>query len=231
MNILLKIVFPVFCCAFFLSSCDEDVLQAPLKTANVQFVNLDSAIKNMTVSAGGVDVLPSLPFGEFSGYKNVSAGSSQEIKVFANGKSVGLPTRYTFGEGGYYTILLYGTAARLDYLPLVDSLRIAPAAGKAKIRFVHFANSVAGAGVFLKVGDSLQSVFPIFYPSEIASQYAEIPQGIQTIVIKDIILETIAGQIENFNFENGKSYTLYTFDDIQSSGGGLKIKITEHPKL
>lgn len=232
MNILLKKIFPVVCFAVLLSSCDEDVLKAPEKKANVQFVNFNSAVQQINVSAGGQEVVASLPFGEVSGYKNVNAGIGQEIKVSSGGKFIGLPTRYTLADNGYYTILLYGTAARLDYLPLIDSLAIAPAAGKAKIRFVHFANSVAGAGVFLKPpgSDSLHPAFPIFYPSETNSQYAEITQGVQTVVIKDVITETVAGQVENFNFENGKSYTIYTFDTTQNAGG-FTIKIVEHPKL
>lgn len=233
MKIFLKIIFPFTCCALLLSSCNEDVLLAPEKKANVQFVNLNSAVPQITVFAAGQQAVATLPFGEVSGYKSVRAGSSEEIKVVSDGKSIGLPTRYTFGEGAYYTILLYGTAARLDYLPLKDSVTVLPDNGKAKIRLVHFSNSVAGAEVFLKVagGDSLQPVFPLAYPSETNSEYAEIMQGVQTLVIKDVFTESIAGQIENFNFENGKSYTIYTFDALQSAGGGFTIKIVEHPKI
>jgi len=183
--------------------------QTPATIAAVRVIHASSDTPAVDVYLDGEKTVSALSFTQAKGYLSVLAGTHQ-VQVFGQGVTpatsaplINMPA-VTIAANAQLSLVVEGLFASMR-LSIVDDATTAPAAGKAKLRFVHAGPDVPAVDVAVADG-------PVLFPN---TQYGGV-YPYQNIDAKhyDLRVSPTAGTgnaavTTSINPEAGKTYSVY----------------------
>jgi hypothetical protein len=146
----------------------------------------------------------SVAYGQASGYNKTFLGDQDVVIKSASGEATLSSSHVQFDAYGSYTFFLVGQNSSLGLIAVTDDLT-APAAGKAKIRFVNA--SPNATSVSLAIGGSIIAANQSF---RAVSPSVEIAAGTYSVVLSNVAGgTTTTNTTANTSFQAGKIYTVY----------------------
>jgi len=228
--------------------------EASTARANVLFVNAAPGAPALNLLVNNVQVAQAVPFpGYQAGYTPVGVGALQLRGKAANGTIGGTlgtndllfragatnNNNFTFVSGRNYTVFVTDTLARprpttpagttdpggLRFLVVEDNLA-APAAGKAKVRFLHLAPNAPSVGVYNTLTN--QVLFPnrAFRATSTGTgatavnfaSFTEVDAGIYSLDVRTSATSAPVLAVPGVAFEAGKIYTVYAHGLLNGAG-------------
>lgn len=195
---------------FSLSSCsdkDNDVVPEPEPQSIVAFYHgspdapdLDILIKSLKINRD--------PF-RYSDYSNYLAFIPGSVRVqFApvNSASAVIDTTLTFKDDKIYSLFVVDKLQQIDLLVVQDSL-VSPAAGKARLRFIHLSPDASAVDLELaSTGTTPTNLF-----SNVAfkgvTEFQDIAAGTLTLQVKGAGSSNVLKSASNINLQAGRIYT------------------------
>lgn len=195
-----------------LSSCKKDDAYNFEDTLHSR-VNLINASPDAPAARLYVDDVLRTPngvnFGEASGYNDTFSGDQDVLIKSASGEATLASTNSNFDVETSYTYFLVGQNSSLGTLAVTDDL-VAPASGKAKIRYVNASPNATGAtlnnGTTVVVG---AQNFRGVAPSTVVNT------GSYTLTVRSGL--AISAPL-NISLESGKIYTIYAKGLVGGTG-------------
>ena len=174
-------------------------------TADVNLINASPDAPAAQLYAQDILRTPSgVSFGQASGYYKTLLGDQDVVIKSASGEATLTSLKAQFDALNSYTFFLVGQNSGLGVITVTDDLA-APAAGKAKIRFVNAAPnstsvSLAIGGNVIATGQNFRSVSPS----------VEITAGTYSVVVTNVAGgTTTSNTTTGASFQSGKIYTVY----------------------
>jgi hypothetical protein len=192
--------------AIFMSSCKKNDVDES-GSASIKFVNASSAstpqsvyLANQAVVNGGLD------FGESTDYIVTNSGNNLELQFRNEGSTTAYASdKFSVDRNRNYTAFLAGDgqAARVKFF--TDDLT-APAAGQAKVRFVHISDA-GPANVDIKRANG--DVLAANLARDNASAFTAIAPGVLSLQVFQAGQGTSLASFDLSAFAEGKIYTIY----------------------
>jgi hypothetical protein len=199
-------------CVALLSACKkEDQYDFDNSVpAYVNFVNASPDAGSAQLYVQDIVRTPSaISYGNASGYFKTYLGS-QDVAVKApNGTTTLISTTGQFDANANYTYFLVGQNSSLGLVAVTDDL-IAPASGKAKIRFVNAAPNASAANLNL---GSTTVVSNIAFRGVSPSVEVNAGSYILSVSSSPFLSSTL-----NTTLESGKVYTIYAKGLVGTTG-------------
>ncbi len=184
---------------------------------DVRIAVLDSGVDYMHAKLGGpgaealyalaycVPAWTNVPFKAVSSYASLAPGT-YNIRVVPAGSAapVVIDANLTVEAGKDYTVAATNVLARIAPLVLADDNR-APAAGKARARFVHASPDAPAVDVAVAGGPVL---FRNYAFGE-ASPYIEVPAGVYNLEVRLAGTTTVALALPNVTLEAGTVHSVF----------------------
>lgn len=173
--------------------------------ADINFINAspDAPAAQLYVE----DVLrtpSSVAYGQASGYNKTFLGDQDVVIKSTSGEATLSSSHVQFDAYGSYTFFLVGQNSSLGLITVTDDLT-APAAGKAKIRFVNASPNAASAS--LSIGGNIIATNQSF---RAVSPSVEIAAGTYAVVLTNVASGiTTTNTTAGASFQSGKIYTVY----------------------
>jgi hypothetical protein len=134
------------------TACTKD--DVPAGIAQLMVLHQSPNAGNVDVSANGSS-MGTISYPNNTGYKPVATGTTN-VKVAASGTTTNyINTNIDLQANNYYSVYLVDSATKAKAVATRDDLS-APAAGKAKVRFFHFAPGASAVDIKL-VGTTITS--------------------------------------------------------------------------
>lgn len=174
-------------------------------TADVNLINASPDAPATQLYVEDILRTPSgVSFGQASGYYKTLLGDQDVVIKSASGEATLSSSHVQFDAFNSYTFFLVGQNSNLGMLMVTDDL-VAPAAGKAKIRFVNAAPNAASAS--LNIGGNVIATNQSF---RAVSPSVEITAGTYAVVLSNVAGgTTTTNTTANTTFQSGKIYTVY----------------------
>jgi Domain of unknown function (DUF4397) len=212
---------------FSSSSCSKDdpaPTVADSAKAIIIHASPDAPGVNISLDGAVVTTLGTLEFTKSTAYTSLPA--SKDIKV-----GVRLPAATTdvstasikLGKDSSYTVLAINKAATLGFLLFNDTeLLKAPAAGKAKVRFIHASPDAPGVDITAK-----GSTAKIFDNAKFKdSQTIETAAGTLDLDVKVAGTQTVALSLTGVKLDAGKIYTVFARGLLTTTVDAQKLGAT-----
>jgi len=208
--------FAVLALTTALISCKKNDVDE-FGSANLKVVNASPAsspqgffLANSTVIKG------SLAYGDESDYIVTNSGNNLEAQFRNDGSSAAYATsKFEFNNGKNYSIFLAGDGQAARIKVFTDDM-IAPAAGQAKVRFIHLSDA-APTRIDIKNGSGDNLVVNL--ERDNSSNYVTLAPGILSMNVYGANQTTSLGNYNVTAFLANKIYTVYitgtTIDDIE----------------
>lgn len=148
-------------------------------------------------------------YGQASGYYKTFVGDQDVLIKSTSGEATLATSRVQLDAIGNYSIFLVGQNSSLGILAVTDDL-VAPASGKAKIRYVNASPNASAAS--LNAGSTIL-VTPLNFRGISAS--TEVTAGSYVL---SIVTGTSRSATINANLESGKIYTVYAKGLVGGTG-------------
>ncbi|HEU5300549.1 MAG TPA: DUF4397 domain-containing protein [bacterium] len=173
--------------------------------ARVRVVHASPDAPAVDVLVDGARAIAGLGFKAASGYASVPAGR-RTFQVFPAGTAMGTPVievAPTLAAGKDYTVVAFG---RLDGITpgLFEDDNRAPAAGKARIRFIHGSPNAPAVDIAVTGG-------PVIFRNvafKAASAYVEVDAGTYNVEARAAGTSTVALAVPGVRLEAGRTYTV-----------------------
>lgn len=203
---------------------------AVLSTASADHTEANVRVLHASPDAPAVDVfvddaeaISDLAFDEITDYVALPTGE-HNIQVFpASADGTGDPVieaDVTLSTDTDYTIAAVGLVADIEPLVLVDD-NAAPAAGEAKLRFVHASPDAPAVDIY---AEGAGVVVPNAAFKD-ASGYLGLAAGTYDLEVRAAGTETVALDLPGITLEEGKVYTAFAVGLLEGSPA-LKAKLT-----
>ncbi|MDR7402891.1 MAG: DUF4397 domain-containing protein [Armatimonadota bacterium] len=179
--------------------------QAQSGTARVRVVHASPDAPAVDVVVDGTKAISGLAFKAISAYATVPAGQ-RKFQVFPAGTTMGTPVievTPSLAAGKDYTVVAFGRLAGITP-GLVEDDNRAPAAGKARIRFIHGSPNAPAVDIAVTGG-------PVIFPNvafKAASGYAEVDAGTYNLEARAAGTSTVALAVPGVRLEAGRTYTV-----------------------
>ena len=205
------------------TACDDDDGVGPTPQGRVRVVHAISNVPTTDVLFGTTTVKTALAYKGAHGYANVAAGA-QTIKVRKAGATADLVSaQQTVAQSKDYTIVAMGTEAAPQHLVLTDDYT-APAANKAKIRFVHAAIGQGNVDAYVvKQAGDLATAQPkaANLAPKAASAYVEVDADTYIVILTTAGTKTPVLTVNAVALTNG---LVRTFVAVEKAGGGPPLE-------
>ncbi len=176
-------------------------------SANLKVVNASPSstpqgfyLANSTVVQGG------LVYGNNRDYIATNSGSNLEAQFRNEGSTAPYGVgKFSLDQGNYYTVFLAGDGQAARVKLFKDDMA-APAAGKAKVRFIHLSDA-APENIDIKrlAGDNLV----VNLKRDASSNYIAIDPGLLSLQVFATGQSSGLAQFDVSSFVDGKIYTVY----------------------
>ena len=179
--------------------------EAQTGTARVRVVHASPDAPAVDVLVDGTRAIAGLGFKAFSSYASVPAGQ-RKFQVFPAGTTMGMPVievAPTLMAGKDYTVVALGRLAGIAP-GLFEDDNQAPAAGKARVRFIHGSPNAPAVDIAVTGG-------PVIFPNvafTAASGYAEVDAGTYNLEARAAGTSTVALAVPGVRLEAGRGYTV-----------------------
>lgn len=155
----------------------------------------------------------SVTFGQASGYYKTFLGDQDVIIKSATGEATLSSSHVQFDAFNSYTFFLVGQNSGLGMITVTDDLT-APAAGKAKVRFVNA--SPNASSVSLNIGGNVIATNQNF---RAVGAQVEITAGTYAVVLSNVAGgTTTTNTTAGVSFQSGKIYTVYAKGLVGNTG-------------
>lgn len=203
----------------FVSSCSKD--DDTNGTASVMIVNSveGSAAQDFYLDDAKVNS-QAVASGQTNGYFTVNGGNHKADFKSSNSTTVNATSNMNFQNGKYYTVYYTGSASSASTFTTEDDLT-APAAGMAKVRFVHLSTAAASAVDFGVTGGA-KLVTNLAYKT--ASAYQSVSPA-TTFQLFAAGSTTVGLNLINLGLQAGKIYTIYVSGSTTAT---LSYRIIAH---
>jgi hypothetical protein len=178
--------------------------QAQSGMTRVRVVHASPDTPSVDVLVDGTRAISGLAFKAVSPYASVPAGQ-RKFQVFPTGTTMGKPVievAPTLAAGKDYTVIAFGQLCITPGL-FEDDNRV-PAAGKARIRFIHGSPDAPAVDIAVTGG-------PVIFPNvafKAASAYAEVDAGTYNLEARAAGTPTVALAVPGVRLEAGRTYTV-----------------------
>ena len=199
--------------ALSIASCKKED-KAPSNSASVMFVNGSAGTDKVYVSSNGATIqsATNIAFLKNTGYQYVTAGTNNITYYLSN---IGTPLKAattSFAANAHYSVFAGGIITSPSMVIITDDLT-APAAGKAKVRFVNLSNDTLSEAVTVGTISIATGITANTY-----SSFTEVASGSYTIKAgdpSDISTVVTTGPQQ---LDAGKSYTIMLTGTMAGSG-------------
>lgn len=169
--------------------------------AQVNFINASPDAGDAALYVENIQRTPQVvSYGNASGYNKTFLGE-QDITAKNAGENTLVSSTAQFDANGNYTVFMVGQSAALGLVTVADDLT-APAAGKAKIRFVNASPSATSAALLVNNATVFNN-----QPYRASTGYTELAAG--TYFLNVANGNTRSANLNNVVLEAGKVYTIY----------------------
>jgi len=189
-------------------------------TAKVRVIHASPDAPAVDVYVDGSKVLTNVPFFTASDYLDLPAGSHR-FQVTPTGQPASaavIDATATVEAGKAYSVAATGQVAAIQATILADNIA-APAAGKAKVRVIHFSPDAPAVDIKVKGGATL--VPGLAFPKD--SGYLEIDAGTYNLEVTPAGASTVAIDLPNTAVEAGKIYDVFATGVQASIAPELKV--------
>lgn len=192
--------------AIFMSSCKKNDVDES-GSASIKVVNASTAstpqsfyLANQAVVNGGLD------FGEGTDYITTSSGNNLELQFRNEGSATAYASgKFNVDRNRNYTVFLAGDGQAARVKLFTDDLT-APAAGQAKVRFVHFSDAApANVDIRRANGDNLAASLS----KDNATAFTAITPGVLSLQVYAAGGTSSLASFDLSAFADGKIYTVY----------------------
>jgi hypothetical protein len=199
--------------AFSIGSCKKED-KAPDNSASVMFVNGCAGTDKVYVSSNGATIqsATNLAFQKNTGYQYVTAGANNLTYYLTN---IGTPltaASTSFTANAHYSVFAGGIITAPSMIIITDD-RTAPAAGKAKIRFVNLCNDTLSETVTVGTINIATGITANSY-----SSFAEVAPGSYTIKAGDPADISTVVTVGPQQLDAGRSYTIMLTGILAGTG-------------
>lgn len=213
--------------AVFFNSCKNDIDTATPAIAALSVVNAYPSNDALSFYIGGQQVNNTgIAFGQHLNYFQAYEGA-RGMDVSIAGSQTSLFNKSITLKGGiYHSLYITGaTAATLDYVLLEDNTS-APAANKAKIRFINLSPDAPALKLEL-AGDTTAFSNLAFKAN---TPFKTVNAAKSNFVLKNQQSNQIVASLDSVNLENGKVYSVWAKGLASSTTVPTKISIqvTKH---
>ena len=188
-----------------MASCldDDDASSEPVPVAFVSIYHASPNAPELDVFVDDRQV-NRLEFTDYTGYLNFYTGDRHfEVNPF-NASNALIDTTITFTDGAYYSMFIVNNLSDVEALTVVDSAS-APAAGKAKIRFINLSPD---AGAFdLTANEDTAAMFT-GQGFKQASGFIEVDAAESSFVLKLAGGSDELVSVSDVELQDGKFYTI-----------------------
>ncbi len=193
---------------------DDDNPTGPsTSNATVLVVHASPDAPPVDVLVNGAEVDSNLTFPGNTGYLTLPAGTYNVDVNVANTTTTAIDTSVTVSGNTHYSVFAVDSVSRIEALVLVDDLS-APAAGNAKVRFVHLSPNAPGVDVnAVGVGTLFNNQF-----FRDATTFSEVPGGTYNINVTDTSGTTTFLPVGNVTFNAGQIYTVFARGFVGGAG-------------
>lgn len=180
-------------------------VQAQAVSGSVRVVHMAPATSGVDVLIDGQRQVPDLSFRSASAYTALSAGP-HTLQLIAPGtpQTVLLSTSLPMNAGQDQTVVALGAGPQLNALVLADD-NSAPAAGKAKVRFVHAGADVPAVDIAVRDG-------PILFHDVAFRGVAgpvEVAAGSYSLEVRAAGMSTVLLSLPNVTLQEGQIVSVF----------------------
>jgi hypothetical protein len=135
---------------FSASSCTKDEVVVNEAKAIIVHASPDAPSVNISLDGAVVTALGALDFKKSTGYTALPAGKDIKVGLRVPGAATDAFSKtLNLAKDKNYTVLAINKLANIDYLAFEDDLS-APAAGKARVRFIHASPDAPAVDIYVK---------------------------------------------------------------------------------
>ena len=177
--------------------------QAP--TARMRLVHMSPDAPALDVQVDGQRTAAGLAFRSASGYTTLAPGDRKlRLLSAGQGQNALIDADLPLQAGQDVTLVALGRAAEIAVLPLRDDNN-PPAAGKAKVRFMHASPDAPPVDIAVRGG-------PVIFPGvgfKSVAGYVEVDAGTYALEVRPAGTTTIALNLPNVTFRPGQVLTIF----------------------
>jgi hypothetical protein len=216
-------MFKVFAAAFFalaIAVGSGTTARTQEATASLRLVHASPDAPAVDIYVDGVRVLESFDYTQGTGYLTVPAGERRVAITAADAPgTVVFEAPVTLDGGRSYTVVATGLlAGEPGFAPLVLTDRTEqPAAGKARVRFVHASPGTPAVDIALAGGSVVFADVAYREDGEL-----EVDAGTYDLEARVAGTETVALSVPGVTLEEGKVYTIFAIGQI---GGANELRV------
>lgn len=186
-------------------AADQPEANAQAATARVRLVHMSPDAPALDVQLDGQRTAASLAFRSASGYMTLSPGE-RKLRLLPAGQTQGalIDADLPLQSGQDVTLVVLGRAAEIAVLPLRDDNNL-PAAGKAKVRFMHASPDAPPVDIAVRGG-------PVIFPSvgfKSVAGYVEVDAGTYALEVRPAGTTTVALGLPSVTFRPGQVLTIF----------------------
>lgn len=213
-NVILFLTAALFA-AFSFTACSEDDPVAPVitPTATVMVIHASPDAPGVDLLVDNVVAGTNLTFPANTGYLEVEAGT-RNVKVNVTGtQTTVIGADLNIAANTAYSAFAVNTVANLEPLVLVDNL-VAPASGKAHVRFIHLSPDAPAVDITLSDGTVVFS--NVAFKDVI--DFTPLDAGTYPLQVRVAGTSIVALDLGNVTLSAGKIYTVFAKGLLNGSG-------------
>jgi hypothetical protein len=186
-------------------NCADDAAGAAGATGRVRVIHMSPDAPAVDILVNGQPAITNLAFKEASPYASLPGGT-YGVAVTPAGQpgTVVLSADLPVTSGQDATVVAVGRVANIGVIALADD-NSAPAAGNAKVRFVHASPDAPAVDIAVTGGPVLFSNVAF---KESAS-YAQVPAGTYNLEVRVAGTDTVALQLPGVTLTDGQIVTVF----------------------
>lgn len=171
-----------------------------------------------------VDALVNVPFGVFSNYLTIPAGTHQ-VTVYATGTTTSpvIDASVPFDAGKAYTVAATNAVASIEAKVITDAP--SPTAAGAQLRVVHFSADTPAVDIAPDGAAPADAIVKsLAYPD--ATGYLDVPAATYDLEVRAAGTSTVALQLDPITLDAGKAYTVFAIGSGAATPvGGNAVRV------
>lgn len=213
-NVILFLTVTLFA-AFSFTACSDDdpITPDPTPTAKVMVVHASPDAPGVDLLVDNVIAGSNLTFPNSTGYLEVEAGT-RNVKVNVTGtQTTVIGADLNIAANISYSTFAVNTVANLEPLIFIDNL-VAPASGKAHVRFIHLSPNAPAVDITLTDGTVIFS--NVAFKGSV--DFTPLDAGTYPLQVRVAGTSTVALELGNITLLAGKIYTVFARGLLNGSG-------------
>ncbi|MBE9586241.1 DUF4397 domain-containing protein [Mucilaginibacter sp. JRF] len=207
-NFFLKPAVGLLGIALMFTACSDDDNVSPAPgVANLAVVHAAPGSPELSLSVNGTKSnIKKLTFGTFIGYANINEGNAEFSITKKDSTKVLTKSTAALKSGKYYSLIIADVPAKTAFTLVEDDLT-APAADKAKVRFVNL--SPDGGSLDLSITGQTTPLYTKTAFKAATAFTAVTPGAELNFEIRENTKPEVLAKIEKVKIEKGKIYTIW----------------------